>query len=46
MDKFEDKLKGKQTAEFMLTIFSIKMPVKFPCKMSLQSDGKIISAEV
>lgn len=34
------------TAEIMLTIFFVRMPVKFPCKMSLHYDSKVISQEV
>jgi hypothetical protein len=30
-------------AEFMLSIYSVKLNVKFPCRMSLQQDGKPIT---
>lgn len=33
-------------AEFMLSIFSVKLAVKFPCRMSLHQDGKPITTEV
>lgn len=33
-------------AEFMLTIYSVKLTVKFPCQMNLQQDGRPITHEV
>lgn len=33
-------------AEIMLSICSIKLTVKFPCRMSLHYDGKPITTEV
>lgn len=33
-------------AEFMLSIYTIKLTVKFPCRMSLHQDGKPITTEV
>lgn len=39
-------MKSKSSAEFMLSIFNLKVSVKFPCKMGLQHDGKSISTEV
>lgn len=39
-------MKGPSSAEFMLSIYSIKLAVKFPCRMSLHQDGKPITTEV
>lgn len=33
-------------AEFMLSIYSVKLAIKFPCRMSLHQDGKPITTEV
>lgn len=33
-------------AEFMISIYTIKLTVKFPCRMSLHQDGKPITTEV
>lgn len=33
-------------AEFMLSIYTIRLTVKFPCRMSLHQDGKPITTEV
>lgn len=33
-------------AEFMLSIYTVKLTVKFPCRMSLHYDGKPITTEV
>lgn len=33
-------------AEFMLSIYFVKLTVKFPCRMSLHQDGKPITTEV
>lgn len=35
-----------ETIEYMLTIYSITLSVKFPCRMSLHADGKVLSMEV
>ncbi len=36
-------MQNSTAAEFMLSIFSVKLAVKFPCRMSLHQDGKPIT---
>ena len=37
---------GSSLIDLSLTVFSVRLAVKFPCKMSLHNDGKILSHEV
>lgn len=39
-------MKTNSMAEFTLSIYSVKLQVKFPCKMNLQHDGKSLTPEV
>ena len=34
------------TTEFLITIYTINLKVKFPCKMSLHYDSKPISSDI
>ena len=34
------------TTEFLITIFSVNLTVKFPCKMTLHYDGRPITTDV
>lgn len=45
MSRFEDPVRGSQ-AEFKITIYTVKLAVKFPCKMSLHNGGKPITTQV
>ena len=34
------------TADLMLTVFSVQLEIKFPCKMSLHHNGKPLTGEL
>ena len=42
-----NRMDSEYTAtEFLLTIYTVNLTVKFPCKMTIQYDGKPISPEI
>lgn len=45
MSKLENLTQAPE-AEFKITIYFVKLTVKFPCRMSLQQAGKPITPEV
>ena len=42
MSRFEDPSRASQ-AEFKITIYTVRLSVKFPCKMSLHNGGKPVT---